>query len=358
MTSAKQRTQGSVSSPRFYLLDFARFIAALAVVFYHFASRDAEQWSASTRAMFPDFSIISSYGYLGVQLFFIVSGFVILMSTEGRTVSSFAAARAARIFPAYWLAVVATACLRTWTAPELGDGVTFPQVLVNLTMFQVPADVSHVDDVYWTLWIEMVFYIVMACLMAMKVTYRGYTIFLAAYPALMLHIAQTEHLRLIDITGAKYFSFFALGMCLYLIHKHGSKIELWLLFAFNAAIGIRNTLYFSVPNEPTDGRFVTDAGVAIVVVAIIVLMTVLTLTPLKHRGYTWMTKAGALTYPLYLTHHYWGLWLIGLLEPTTGKWLTLAIAVAASLIVAYVIERWIERPVRPRMRHTLKKVLS
>ena len=135
----------------------------------------------------------------------------------------------------------------------------------------------------------------------------------------MLLIAETEILRLIDITGAKYFSFFALGMCLYLIHKHGSKIELWLLFAFNAAIGIHNTLYFSVPNEPTDGRFVTDVGVAIVVVAIIVLMTVLTLTPLKHRGYTWMTKAGALTYPLYLTHHYWGLWLIGLARAHHGQ---------------------------------------
>ncbi len=358
MTSGKQRQKGSVSSPRFYLLDLARFVAALAVVFYHFVSRDADQWPASTRGMFPDLSIISSYGYLGVQLFFIVSGFVILMSAEGRTVSSFAAARAARIFPAYWLAVIATACLRTWTAPELGDGVTVPQVLVNLTMFQVPADVSHVDDVYWTLWIEMVFYIIMACLMAAKITYRGYTIFLALYPTVMLIVAESEDLRLIDVTGAKYFSFFALGMCLYLIHKHGSKLELWLLFAFNAAIGIRNTLYFSVPNEPTDGRFVTDIGVGIVVVAIIALMTVLTLTPLKHRGYTWMTKAGALTYPLYLTHHYWGLWLIGRLEPAAGKWLTLAIAVAASLLVAYIIERWVERPVRPRMRQVLQRVLG
>ena len=135
-------------------MDFVRFLAALAVVLYHYTARDTGQWTESTREMFPQFSLLSSYGYLGVQLFFVVSGFVILMSTEGRTVSSFIAARIARIFPAYWLAVLSTACLQNWIAPELGKSVSFPQFLVNLTMLQVPTKVSYVDDVYWTLWVE------------------------------------------------------------------------------------------------------------------------------------------------------------------------------------------------------------
>ena len=71
-----------------------------------------------------------------------------------------------------------------------------------------------------------------------------------------------------------------------------------------------------------------------------------------------MIRAGTLTYPLYLTHHYWGLWIIGRLEPTVCKWATLAIAVAVALMLAYVIERWVERPVRPRLRHLVQRVLS
>ncbi|MDN6487707.1 MAG: hypothetical protein L0K34_09520, partial [Ancrocorticia sp.] len=68
--------------------------------------------------------------------------------------------------------------------------------------------------------------------------------------------------------------------------------------------------------------------------------------------------AGAAKYPLHPKHQHLGLWLIGRLEPTMGRGLTLAIAVAASLIVAYMLERWVERPVRPRMRRLLQRVLS
>ncbi|MGO1590680.1 acyltransferase family protein [Ancrocorticia sp.] len=346
------------ASPRFLLLDFARFVAAFSVVMYHYTLRDTGQWPESTRQMFPDLSLISSYGYLGVQLFFIVSGFVIFMSTEGKTVSSFIASRVARIFPAYWLAVLGTACLRTWLAPELGQGPSFSQVLINLTMFQVPAGVPHVDAVYWTLWVELVFYVLIAVLMALGVKDRGYKVFLFLWPALMLLVTQSENQHLIDVTGAKYSAFFAVGMCLYLIHKRGSQVTLWLLLAGNVAVGIRNTLEFTVPSNPEDGRFVTDTGVAIVVSLIILLMIVLTLTPLKHKGYAWMVRAGALTYPLYLTHQYWGWWAIRSLDPVLGTWATLVAAIAFSIAIAYAIERWVERPVRPRMRRFVTRVLA
>lgn len=352
------KQQEPAAKPRYLLLDFARFVAAISVVLYHYTSRDTGQWPASTRQMFPDLSIVSSYGYLGVQLFFIVSGFVIFMSTENRPVPNFIAARVARIFPAYWLAVLATAGLQA-LAPELGKEPTVPQVLVNLTMFQVPADVNHVDAVYWTLWVELVFYVLIAVLMAIKTTDRGYALFLFVWPALMFLVTLTEDMRLIDITGAKYSSFFAVGMCLYLIHKHGSKVHLWLLFLLNAAIGMRNTLLFTVPSEPQPGgRFVEEPAVAVVLVVIFIVMVAFTLSPLKHKGWKWMTRAGALTYPLYLTHQYWGLWLIRHLEPALGAWVTLAVSVVASVVLAYVIERWVERPIRPRMRHFVQRVLT
>src|SRR5690606_3376749 len=55
-------------------------------------------------------------------------------------------------------------------------------------------------------------------------------------------------------------------------------------------------------------------------IVIFAFVAVVTITPLKHKGWSWMTYAGALTYPLYLIHEQWGRWVIGLVNPVAGKW--------------------------------------
>lgn len=68
-------------------------------------------WGVPSREVFPKLSAVTAYGAMGVQLFFIISGFVILMSAHGRPVGQFAASRISRLFPAYWTAVLLTAFL-------------------------------------------------------------------------------------------------------------------------------------------------------------------------------------------------------------------------------------------------------
>src|SRR5690606_40041197 len=94
---------------------------------------------------------------LGVDLFFLISGFVVLMSSWGRTPRAFAVSRLARLYPAYWLAVALTALVTVTLGRDMFEVSPF-QVLVNLTMFQSVIDVPNVDVVYWTLWAEMRFY--------------------------------------------------------------------------------------------------------------------------------------------------------------------------------------------------------
>lgn len=101
----------SSSQPRFFLLDLLRLGAALAVVAYHWTARSHRYWGRPPTEEFQFVSKLSGYGALGVQLFFIISGFVILMSAQGRSVGQFVASRVARLFPAYWVAVLATAAL-------------------------------------------------------------------------------------------------------------------------------------------------------------------------------------------------------------------------------------------------------
>ena len=65
-------------SQRFHELDILRFLAALAVVFFHYTFLNITEYQ--TLPSYPILGEIFKYGYLGVELFFIISGFVILLT--------------------------------------------------------------------------------------------------------------------------------------------------------------------------------------------------------------------------------------------------------------------------------------
>ncbi|WP_146120111.1 hypothetical protein [Leucobacter massiliensis] len=92
----------------------------------------------------------------------------------------------------------------------------------------------------------------------------------------------------------------------------------------------------------------------VLIVLLFALVALVTVTPLKHAGWAWLTYAGSLTFPLYLMHEYWGWWAIGLVDPVAGKWLALLAAFGISFACAVAIERWVERPLRPRIRRSLQ----
>ena len=95
-------TSATDSGSRLRVLDLLRFCAALAVVMFHFVETSA--WG--TRRAFPALIDFSMFGVYGVRLFFVISGFVILMSAWGRTSGQFVVSRIARLYPAYWASVV------------------------------------------------------------------------------------------------------------------------------------------------------------------------------------------------------------------------------------------------------------
>lgn len=89
--------------PRLAALDGLRFVAAAAVMFFHYTSAEKLLWGNPSRLEFPGINVVTRYGYLGVELFFIISGFVIPMTAYGRTTEDFVASRFSRLFPAYWV---------------------------------------------------------------------------------------------------------------------------------------------------------------------------------------------------------------------------------------------------------------
>ena len=120
-----------MSSARISSLDALRGIAALAVVLYHYTFRYNALYG-------HNFSLeplsVLKYGHLGVQLFFIISGFVIYLSIENtQSIKKFASNRFARLYPAYWCAVFVTFfTVMIFGLP--GRDVSFSNMLVNLSV--------------------------------------------------------------------------------------------------------------------------------------------------------------------------------------------------------------------------------
>ncbi len=345
------------SRPRFLLLDLLRLCAAVAVMLYHYTARFNDQWDAVPSEKFQFVSQFTAYGFLGVQLFFVISGFVILLSAEGRTVGQFVSARVARLFPAYWAGVILTTLLFVVIAPQFERKVSATEFLVNLTMVQKAFGVRHIDGVYWTLWIELLFYIMIALLISVRLTEAKVYWFAFLWPLIGALAHASDSAFLSSLLSPAYAPLFAGGMLLYLLHSRGNSLLRWMLLLFNVCLAAHQTVTFDVlgsAQKYTGVQLSENVGV-VLVLGIFGLVAAVTLTPLQHRGWSWMTYAGALTYPLYLVHEYWGWWMIGIVNPVAGKWAAVGAAFAVSFLLAIVIERWVERPIRPRLRRGLQR---
>ena len=152
---------------RIKTLDAFRGLAALAVVLRHYTTIFRENYEMPFSSVY-DFK----YGYLGVELFFMISGFVILMSlTKLKSSKEFLLRRVIRLYPTYWFAI----CLTLLVILVTGFNdlkIPFTDVLFNFTMVQsffAPViNIKNLDGVYWTLTIEMFFYMFMAVIMFFK----------------------------------------------------------------------------------------------------------------------------------------------------------------------------------------------
>ncbi len=107
MTGASGRGNSVVKPPkgRVFELDLLRFVAAVMVLLYHYTWR-AQAIPDLDAPDYPTWiNSWSRYGFLGVELFFFISGMVIFHSAANASARGFLLSRVVRLFPAYWVLV-------------------------------------------------------------------------------------------------------------------------------------------------------------------------------------------------------------------------------------------------------------
>ncbi|GAA1892724.1 acyltransferase family protein [Asanoa iriomotensis] len=337
------------AAPRLYVLDGLRLVAAILVVAFHFTVF-SKPWGNPPSQTLPTLSIYTQFGWLGVFLFFLISGFVICMSAEGRGLGQFAAARITRLFPAYWFAVIVTAVVVTlWPvvtkAPRPGD------VLTNLTMFHDLMRVESVDYVYWTLAHELRFYL----LFGLFVLVRGYTprrvlLFAAGWLIASL-FAYNSIPWLTGLLVPLSAPCFVAGMALYLIYRHGSNIYVWGLLGASWLVSLQ--MIGTITPHPPSRTVLSSTQVAMIEAALVTFFFLLLAAVATRRlavGWRWLATAGALTYPLYLMHEYIGWVMIYHLHQILPDWMTGLVVVLFFFVVSWLVHRFIEKPVSGWMR--------
>lgn len=347
-------------------LDLLRFACAMMVVAFHyglgFPLLPPPGGAAMLAGMPVDHDLIPfvNSGWIGVELFFVISGYVIASSAEGVRAATFLGRRALRLAPAAWLCSSLTAlALAAWSAMPASEILRRWSASAAFWPMIPPIDPS-----YWTLGVEANFYLLMAAALLggsgiARIERVGIALGCAslAYWAtsLLVEIPSVMNNRPMQLALLPHGCFFALGILLRVRQRCGSsptRLALLLLFAAAAAIEIgahrRDLLGQQVVHVPA------------------LLLFALGLLPIlfAQRWQPWLERhvsaslavtLGLMTYPLYLLHHELGAMTIGLLMrqgigflPAAA--LALAICLGLAWLIAAICEPWLRAGLR-RLGH-------
>ncbi len=345
-------------SGRLHFLDALRGLAALSVMFFHFFARGVSPLHDELAASLPArIGAILAHMFGGVDVFFVLSGFVVAFSMDGRRTDwryagNYILRRSLRLDPPYWAAAGLMLGFLLLMSPakyhdfylEYGgvQGLLANLFYVQNLSFVYPA--RSILDVSWTLCLEVQFYLTFLAILVVghyvgrRVPIRGAQLQRAVVTLSVAAVAVWSFTHSVraptsDLSGWAW-TFF-LGTAVYGAVTRG--IPSLAIVLPLAALGV----FFLVRKE-------LDGSVAVATAAAIYgagragrLSTLLAHGPLLYLG--------KISYSLYLLHMVIGLNVLFLLRPTwlgsfAGGWCAWALAAVLSLAAAHLLYRLVEAP--------------
>jgi peptidoglycan/LPS O-acetylase OafA/YrhL len=357
--SAPSRAQ----SARLPFIQGLRGIAALSVALFHCYDATPVEHQQQVMASFPALlDGVMRLGFLGVDLFFGISGFVIAMTLYNRlsTVKEwgrFFLRRQLRLDPPYWTAiaisVVSAVAINAYRPDTNAPVPGVADVIAHLFYVQEFLGFHQIVGVFWTLCFEIQFYLFFGATILL-LAWRGYSGRTFAWLMLPLYV-----LSIVNFWGlvsapeglflSRWFEFF-IGVIVFLAwRKHISRAQVWVYLSALVAI--------SLINPPT------DVGIARVTVATVLLIALTFWFAVESGGVkTWLDTPllhylGDISYSLYLMHALVGIRLLKIIvhaqDSALHTWLLYLLALVLSVAGADLMYRWIERP-SMNLSHKLK----
>ncbi|HCD1457166.1 TPA: acyltransferase [Citrobacter freundii] len=294
-------------------LQYLRGIASLLVVLYHARGEISNVYAQSNLG-----ELLFGNGYIGVDLFFMISGFVIMLSTEkDKSSFSFIIKRLFRIYPVYLVFLFALVFLQ---GRPFDVNLLKSLLFINLDLFsEAPWFGYTIIFTAWTLMFEIIFYMLFYISLALSWKYRGYICMLliasivlgtnlyfngsvnfSGYSSITIAPNQ-EHsiwLGMARVLSSPMFFEFIIGMVIYKIYA-STKINISNNYTRIAAIiAIALFSYFYVTGY-NGGHGPLSCGVY---AAILLLALVLFEKTCNVKYSATLSYFGNISYSLYLTH--------------------------------------------------------
>lgn len=342
-------------------LDLVRFLAALMVLLFHYRLyRDVplplvSYSELSDHATFPLLLPILKFGYLGVNLFFMVSGYVIFMSCARKSGFEFALGRMVRLLPGYWLALIVTFSLSMifFDNPWEVSAVDF---ILNFSMMQPYLNARYVDPVYWTLVVELHFYFLIFVLLISR-QIKAWRLWLSLWLLVSLlgewiSYPPIFHALILDHYGG----YFIAGMIAYSWNHRA--IDVWSVLVY--LLSFVQTLFY-LPEQLQLYNFGYARGWELSVVFLLnalafLLFALMARGQIQFSSSKWLIFVGGITYPLYLVHHEIGRQLLNRLSDYMPAIFGVPLVILVVLTLAVLIYQIADLKIQPRLKGWIIKV--
>jgi len=326
---------------RFPELDLLRCLAAVAVMLFHYLFRGPADhcWPAS----FPLLGQIFKYGYLGVNVFFLLSGFVILLTAYEKDAVDFTVARIIRLYPAYWFSVTLTASVLALCGFPLHH-ISLPQYLTNLTMVHSFLNIPDVSGVYWSLAVELKFYFLIFLILLARQIHNLSALLGAWLVASLLLSLRAPHGIAVFFLFPEWSSYFIAGAMFFLIHRQGINAYKILVIAGCYGLSVAYALRILPLGESGPAALDVSAPVLVTLLTLFYLIFFAIALRKRHpQSSNAFYVVGLITYPLYLLHQDLGYVLLRWAAPVVNHYVLVCAAMAAMIALAWLVNRGPER---------------
>ena len=336
-------------------LDVLRGLAAIGVVIYHYT------------CYYQHNGFSFKYGKTGVELFFMISGFVIFMSlTHVRQGREFVANRIARLYPVYWACLTFTFLLRILNFAVFDRAhLTFSFLyayLVNLSMFQYFFNVANIDGPYWSLIIEMVFYVFIFILYKLRALRHIEVI--GTVLLLVIFLLQIIPLPGVQAFNAQFMqrfplaTYWALFLAGIVFYKSFTEKETPARYAILAACYLFEITQYQYREFQIHA--ITQFEYIIILGFYFILFYLFTRRKLGFMISAPTLYLGKISYSLYLVHAFLGIYV---LMPLFNHrlhlpfWPSITLTVIIVIGIADLINRFVEIPGRVKLKEVMVTML-
>ena len=346
-----------------YGIDLVRFACATAVAVYHLTYHERQ-----TATFMP-------FGWVGVEIFFVISGLVIANSARGASARQFAIGRFLRLYPTAWCAALVSYPFFLMGQARAGHGLL--PLLGSLTLLRKP----FLATAYWTLPIELAFYLVVFLMLLFhrieRIQSLAILLILWSTPwsiALMLNAKGIVHWDWLAVGyGAvnmwlyRYGTYFGLGILIWLFKEKrittaGIVAAAWALLLAPMETYAR-AVQLQPPFPPSTGIIESlwkdttvsaNAGFFFGLAAIMLSVRFNRLFPANAAVRKTVRSLGLMTFPFYLLHQNLGDETVrwsdkAHLPPLVGAAAAIVFVAAISYLIAAFGEPALRRVLRRRV---------